>query len=209
MKYYYLLLVILSLSACSQKADKKAVESIDPKNLISCEGIGQVRLTDTYADLQRKFGDSALSEHENTKAGNFTTIWEKNPKQLNVFWKEKRQPFKTIKYIEVIDRLSPYMTKDSIALGISLRDLVRKNGGMALTFLNFTSDRPGLITGYNNGELPKMDPCFEGVLEWTGQRPIDINELRTFQKMKEVKSFEMILQRMDIELGTIRVSAKK
>ena len=197
------------LIGCTQTAEKTIEKTVDPKNLISCDGIGEVKLTYTYADLQKKFGDSVLSAHENNKAGKFTSIWEGNPKQLNVFWKEETEPYKNIKYIEVIDRLSPYMTKDSISLGISLRDLVRKNSGMAITFKNFTTDKPGYIVGYNNGDLLQKNPCFHGILEWTGQKPIDIKELRTFQAQDEVKSFEMILQRMDIELSTIRVSPKK
>ncbi|MBC8052694.1 MAG: hypothetical protein H7Y13_06490 [Sphingobacteriaceae bacterium] len=207
MKHSYLFLLIVAFFACNPKNEQK-VESIDPKLLISCEGIGDVKLSDSYADLQKKFGDSVLSEHENNVAGIFTSIWDASPKQINIYWNEKTAPFKTIKYIEVIDKLAPYMTKDSIMLGMSIKDLVKKNAGMALTFRNFDASNGGYITGYNNGDLPKNIPCFEGILEWTGQKPIDINELREFQAQEEVKSFDRILQRMSVELSTIRIRKK-
>src|SRR5690349_17575415 len=110
MKHSYLLLLFVALVGCnSQSEKKKAVESIDPKLLISCDGVGEIKLTDTYVDLQKKFGDTSLTEHENTVAGKFTSVWEGSPKHINVFWKESEAPFKTIKYLEVIDAMAPYM----------------------------------------------------------------------------------------------------
>ncbi|MEJ6981334.1 hypothetical protein WG906_12780 [Pedobacter sp. P351] len=209
MKYSYLyLLVFFALSACSPKAEKKA-ETLDPKLLISCEGVGDVKLKDTYADLQKKLGDSVLSEHENNVAGKFTSVWENSPKHLNIYWQESQAPFKTIKYIDVIDGMAPYMTIDSIGVGMSLKDLVKKNGGMAITFKNFSAmSEPGVIKGYNNGEIPKSNPCLGGVLEWTDQKPIDVNEMREFQAQEEIKSFDRILQRYDVVLSIIRLSPK-
>lgn len=204
------MLLALALGSCSPKAEKKAPPTVDPKILISCEGIGEVKLKDSYADLQKKFGDSVLSEHVNNIAGTFTTLWRNQPGQINVYWVEKEKPFKTIKYIEATDAMAPYLTKDSIGVGMSMRDLVRKNGGMALTFVNFYGDdNPGLIKDYNNGELPKNNPCFEGILEYTGQKPIDVNEFRAFQAQKEVKSFDRILNRIDVVLSTIRIRNDK
>jgi hypothetical protein len=137
-------------------------------------------------------------------------LWQDDPRQINIFWEEKAAPYKTIRYMEAIDGMSPYMTKDSIAVGMPLRDLVKKNGGMALTFKNFYKDQdPGLIKDYNNGEIPKNNPCFVGVLEYTGQKPIDVNEFRQFQALDEVKSFDRILNRIDVVLSTIRIAAKK
>ena len=211
MKHSYLLLLFVALIGCnSQSEKKKEVEAIDPKLLISCDGIGEVKLTDTYADLQKKFGDTALTAHENTVAGKFTTIWEGTPKHINVYWKENEAPFKTVRYLEVLDAMAPYMTKDSIGVGMPLRDLVKKNGGMALTFKNFSAmEEPGVIKGYNNGEIPTNNPCFGGVLEWTDQKPIDVNELQEFQAQQEVKSFDRILQRYDVILSSIRISSNK
>lgn len=208
MKHSYLFLLFITLLACNSNTEKK-VETLDPKVLISCEGVGDVKLKDTYADLQKKLGDSVLSAHENNVAGKFTSVWENSPKQLNIYWKENEAPFKTIKYIDVIDAMAPYMTKDSIGVGMSLKDLVKKNGSMAITFKNFSAMKePGVIKGFNNGEIPKSNPCFGGILEWTDQKPIDVNEMREFQAQEEIKSFDRILQRYDVILSTIRLSSK-
>ena len=208
MKHSYLLLLFIAIFGCNAKTEKK-VETIDPKILISCEGVGDVKLKDTYADLQKKLGDSVLSDHENNVAGKFTSVWENDPRHINIYWNESEAPLKTIKYIDIVDAMSPYMTKDSIGVGMSMKDLVRKNGGMALTFKNFSAmSEPGVIKGFNNGEIPTSNPCFAGILEWTDQKPIDVNEMREFQAQQEVKSFDRILQRYDVVLSTIRISPK-
>jgi len=208
MKHSYLLLLFVALVSCNSNTEKK-VETLDPKLLISCEGIGEVKLTDSYADLQKKFGDSILSAHENNIRGKYTTLWENDPKQINVYWAEQQEPFKTVKYLEITDSMSPYMTIDTIVIGTPLKDLVKKNGGMALTFKNFSANtEPGLIKDYNNGEIPTKNPCFGGTLEWTGQKAIDVNELREFQEQQEVKSFDRILQRYDVVLSSITITKK-
>lgn len=208
MKHSYLLLLFVAIFGCNSKTEKK-VESIDPKLLISCEGIGDLKITDSYADLQKTFGDSVLSAHENTARGKYTSLWENDPKQINVYWVEQAEPFKTIKYLEITDSMAPYMTKDSIAVGMPLKDLVKKNNGMALTFKNFFANtEPGTIKDFNNGDIPTNNPCFGGSLEWTGQKAIDINELREFQAQQEIKSFDRMLQRYDVVLSTITITKK-
>jgi hypothetical protein len=209
-KFLFLPLICLILFSCNSATEKKAKvkPSLDPKILITCEGIGEVKLSYSHADLEKKFGN-AISEHENSIRGKYTSLWQHNPKHINVYWKENAAPFKTVKYIEAVDPMAPYMTKDSIGVGTSLRDLVKKNGGMPITFKNFFSDKdPGLIKDYNNGEIPKTNPCFAGTLESTDQRPIDVVEMRAFEKVGEVKSFDRLLQRMDVIVSTIRLQQK-
>lgn len=210
MKYTYLILFVFVFISCKQAAKKEVVATVDPKTLISCDGIGEVKLTDSYEALVKKFGKEALSEHENTVAGKFTSLWENQPKQINIYWNEPEQPFKTIKYIEAVDAMSPYMTADSIGVGMSLRDLVRKNGNMAITFTNFLADRnPGQIRDFTNGDINNTNPCLEGAFQDNGQKPIDVEEYTKFQAQEEVKSFQSILNRIDVTLGVIRISSKK
>ncbi len=208
-KLSFLSFICLIVFGCTPKTEKKAqVKQLDPRILITCEGIGEVKLSYSHADLEKKFGD-AISEHENNIRGKYTSLWEHDPKHINVYWKESSAPFKTIKYIEAVDPMSLYMTKDSIGIGMSLRELVAKNGNMPITFKNFyTNTEPGLIKGFNNGEIPKANPCFEGTLETTDQRPIDVVEMRAFEKVEEVKSFDRILQRMDVVINSMRLTAK-
>ncbi|HEX8378841.1 MAG TPA: hypothetical protein VF602_13570 [Pedobacter sp.] len=210
-KSFFLPLICFLIFSCTPQTEKtaKAKPQLDPKILINCEGIGEVKLSYSHADLKSKFGD-AISEHENNIRGKYTSLWERSPKHINVYWKENDAPFKTIKYIEAVDPMAPYMTKDSIGIGMSLRELVNKNGNMPITFNNFyTTTEPGLIKGFNNGEIPKSNPCLEGTLETTDQRPIDVLEMRAFEKVQEVKSFDRILQRMDVVLNSVRLTLKK
>ena len=210
MKHSYLFLLFIALISCNQEKKKEIVIPVDPKFLITCDGIGEVKLSYSYTDLEKKFGKTVLSEHENNRTGKFTTLWENDPKQINIFWNESSQPYKTIKYIEAVDGMAPYMTSDSIGVGITLRDLVKKNGSMAITFNNFTNvASPGKIIHFTNGVIPKNNPCLKGSFESTGQKPIDVEDFKKFQAKEELKSFDRILERVDVVLSTIRIEAKK
>lgn len=203
------LLALFSCQPPSPKKKKAEESKVDPKILVSCEGIGEVKLTDDYASLEKKFGANALSIHDNNVYGKYTALWEGKPNQINIFWKEKAQPFKHIRYMETSDPNSPYMTADSLRVGLSMPDIVRRNGFMPLTFNNFyVEDEGGLITSFNNGDLPKKNPCFEGLLEWVSQANIYKKDYDAFKKRKVVESSDRIFDHMEVMLGRIRVSAK-
>ncbi|WP_207421027.1 hypothetical protein [Desertivirga brevis] len=211
MKKSYLLFLALSLVACQEakKTKSEVKKKIDPKVLVSCEGIGEVKLSDTHKSLEEKFGKDALADHENTIYGAFTTVWENDPRQVNIYWKEKSAPFKTIEFIEAGTPGAPYMTADSITVGMGLRDLVKKNGSVSIKFFNLTQSKPGLITGFNGGNIEKYTPCFTGVLEQTKLQVIHKDELKEFHKQKEVNSFDPILNRIEYELAAMRVLRKQ
>lgn len=213
MKIQVLPVFLLILAACQSPSTKQAhtekKSTVDPAIRVSCEGIGEVKLTDSYADLVKKFGRKAVSLHENNVTGTFTSVWNNDPRQINVYWKEKTPPYKTIMYMETVHPQAPYMTNDSIRIGLSLPDLVRRNGSMPLTFNNFyVEEESGLIINYNNGEIPRTDPCFEGKLEWVSQSNIYKDDYDAFKKQKVVESSDRILNRMEVMLGSMRVSAK-
>ncbi len=209
MKYTYLIFSSLVLfSSCSQEKKAKQEPQVDPKVLISCDGIGEVKLSDSHEALVSKFG-KAVSEHENNRMGSFTTIWENDPKQVNIYWEEKKPPFTKIKYLEAVYMDSPYMTKDSLRIGLSLRDLVKVNGGMPVAFKNFSQENDGgLITTFYAGNIEKQNPCIKGRLEQAKVTLIHKKELAAFQQKEIVESSDDILNRMDVELSSIRVSAK-
>ncbi len=102
------------------------------------------------------------------------------------------------------------MTSDSLRVGLSMPDLVRRNGFMPLTFNNFYArDESGLITSFNNGDIPKKNPCFEGLLEWVSQSNIYKKDYDAFKKREVVESSDQIFDHMEVMLGRMRVSAKK
>lgn len=204
------LLLALFLISCQPKPASIANElEVDPKRLISCAGVGEVGIKYSYADLEEKFGAQSITEHENTVYGKYHTIWEGQDKQLNVYWKEKSQPYKNIEYLEVTS--GPYyISTDSLHVGTSMRDMVRINGNMPLTFNNFEAERDnGLITSFNNGNIAKSNPCIKGTLEVISEGNINVNELRKFKLKKEVESYDKLLERMDVALQSIRVYPAK
>jgi len=205
MNKLFLLLAVLLVS-CQPKPKSLAEKpGIDPGRLISCKGVGEVSINDSYADLEKKVGAASITEHENTVYGKYYTLWEGQDKQLNVYWKEKDQPYKTIKYIEV--NSGPYYsTSDSLHIGISMRDMVRINGNMPLTFNNFEAENDnGLITSFNDGNISKNNPCIKAALEVVSTQNIHVNELGKFKLKKEVESYDRLLERMDVALQSIRV----
>lgn len=208
--FFPLLLCVLLISACGQNPKKQTAESsVDPKNLISCEGVGEVKLSYSYADLEDKFGTGALTEHENTVSGKYTSIWEGEPRRLDIYWKEAEPPFTQIKYIEVNEVSSPYVTEKGLNVGISLRDVVKINGNMPITFVNFyAADNSGDIISFNGGDIEKELPCISGHIEMYNKRNVQEDELQRLREKKEIESYEAILERIDSALGSIRVMNK-
>ena len=205
-------LLSAALFSCTrmQNQNQAPKPQIDSKFLISCDGIGEVKITDSYVDLEKKFGAQAISEHENTQVGKFTTLWENDPKQINIFWKEKKAPFKTIKYMEAVAPFSSYMTLDSIQNGMTIRDLVKKNGGMPVSFRNvLASSQPGVIVSFNRGDISKSAPCIGGTLEITQQKNVYLTEQNDFRRKEVIESSDRMLERIKVGLSSIRVNGKQ
>ena len=205
-----LIVLILFTFACGQKpASVSEKEEIDPKRLITCDGVGEIGIGLSYADLEKQVGADAITEHDNTVSGKFFTIWEDQEKQLDIYWNEESEPYKTIKYIEV-NLPSYYLTPDSLHVGTLLREMVSKNGNMPLTFNNFTAERdPGLISSFNDGSVVKTNPCISGALEVIGQRNVHVADLKELSAKDKLESFDPIFERMDVALQSIRLHPKK
>lgn len=210
MRVCFLVSFLFLFIACDQPGKTTKKPEINPGLLISCEGIGEVKLTDSHAALEKKFGAAALTEHENTETGKYTTIWENDVKRVNVYWQESKAPFEKIRYIEAPDALSPYLTADSVRVGLTLRELVKKNGNMTITFRNFfASKQGGLIKTFNSGEIAKTNPCLGGNLEWVKQTNIYVAEQNEFRSKEVLESYDRILERIEVVLSSIRISPKQ
>ena len=208
-----LLPAVLTLSSCqlpngSNSKQKEQKQGVAPKYLISCEGIGEVKLSDTHETLVQKFGKN-VSEHENSIYGAFTSVWYEKAEEVNVFWKEKKPPFKTIKYIEVTKLDAPYKTRDSLFLGQSLWDMIRLNDFKAIRFVNTSQvNSPGLIKSFGGGKIEKTLPCLSAVLERTEIRNVHTKEYASFIRKKEIKSSDPLLNRIDFQLVALRIYGK-
>jgi len=216
MKYLFYSFILIAFTSCQQAGTTKQGASnaeenqVDSAILISCEGVGEIKMSISYDELEKQVGATELTPHENTIYGNFTTVWENTPKAVNVYWKEKTPPFKTVNYLEVVDPASVYRTRDSLRVGVGLRDMVRMNNNMPLTFRNFyAEERSGLITSFNNGAIAERNPCLTGVLEWSSQENVYKDQYEAFKKQEIVESHEKILQRIEVNLSAIRVLNKQ
>lgn len=211
MKFYYFGLLALVFSSCKEPVKKvQAKKEIDSSILISCDGIGGIKITDTYKTIVDRFGENIFTEHENSLTGKYLTLWEDNPKQMNIYWNEKSAPFKTIKYLEINTPNSIYLTKDSIKVGQSMREVVKRNNFMPLTFNNISSaNDAGLITSFNGGPIASNNPCLTGALEQVKINVVHKDEMKAFHKKEVVESSDPIFNRIDMELSTIRILSKQ
>lgn len=203
----------LFLFSCQQKSagtDGEEKAKIDPKILVSCDGIGDIKLTDTYETLEKKFGKD-LSVHENTVVGKFATVWDGKPNQVNIYFEEKAQPFKTIKHIETNAPDAPYMTADSLRIGMTGKEIQKINSDMPITMLNpYGSNEPGLIQSFNNGEIATNNPCLSGHMEVSSQKNIPTPDIQAFQAEPVVESTHKLMgDRMEIVIANFRVSKPK
>lgn len=215
MKIRFIALAALSaFTACQQprSAGKRAeaVKVVPESLLVSCKGIGKVLLSDSYASLLSKFGQESLSVHENNTKGLYHSVKEGSPGQLNVFWKEKRAPFVHILRIETFAENAPYMTADSVRVGMSMRELVNKNGHMPLSFNNVYADEdPGLIRSFNDGNISKRTACLSGRIDAGAVNNVHVEELKAFKKRKELRSSDDLLNRIETSLGAFVITAKQ
>lgn len=216
MRYLFYSFLLIAFTSCQQggttkqAANKSEANQVDSAILISCEGVGEIKMNISYDELEKQVGAKALTPHENTVYGNFTTVWENTPKAVNVYWKEKNAPFKTVNYLEVVDPASIYRTTDSLRVGMGMRDMVSMNNNMPLTFRNFyAEEKSGLITSFNNGAIAEKNPCLTGILEWSSQENVYKDQYEAFKKQEIVESHEKILQKIEVNLSAIRVLNKQ
>ncbi|MXV51444.1 hypothetical protein GS399_10725 [Pedobacter sp. HMF7647] len=179
---------------------------VNSKYLISCDGIGEVKLYDTYQDLVNRYGANALTVHENNVSGNYSVIWEGQATEMTIVWKEKQEPFKNISYLKINSDFSSYQTRTGLRLGANRDDMQKANGDLSVTFKNFNDENnPGEITSFNHGSIEQSDNCIGGVIDLTAKRNIDVKELAAFNKEKTISTAHRLMDRMDITLTEISV----
>jgi hypothetical protein len=203
---------VFFLAACQQSKPKTGEEgpSVDPKLEVSCEGIGEVKLSDSYDDLVKKFGDTALTPHTNSLRGSYTSIWEGKPEQIDVYWKDKSSPYIHVADIETASSEAPYTTKDGLRGGMTMKEVQKINTNMPLTFVNpYASEEPGLITTFNNGQIVKDLPCIGGYVDVTKTRNVDEATIAEFRNEKVVDGTHRLFQeRITAVFSRFRITAK-
>jgi hypothetical protein len=182
-------MLALLVFACKKKEENKAVtenkENQTQKNnteqreeanptLISCEGIGKVRFSMSYADLEKTFGKESLKS-DTILAGTrmmgeevatedlITTTVEAPEGKIYLTWVAGKNPQKIEKMSIVVHDKPQYKFANGISVGSSFKDFCEANENGVFEFHGFGWQYGGLIiTETAQGKFFKENPCFSG-----------------------------------------------
>ena len=133
---------------------------------ITCWGVGDIELGDDFRTIEEKAGQQNISQDslflEGDFQGVFTTLWKGQDKEIEIHWKEKQAPFKTINYLEINRPGSPYQLTNGIKIGTSLKE-IEKLHGRPLNLFGLGWDYGGTFIDFGQGKLQGDIPCFGGV----------------------------------------------
>lgn len=205
-------LIAFVLASCGEaKKEDKASEQ-DP-NLITCEGIGKVKLSYSHADLEKEFGVEQLADtlkDVDGKKVNITRVFKDTPEEVSVFWAEESAPFSKAVKLSVSDEASPYQLEEGIRIGSAIKDVVKANNFLPLTFTNFYSNEDGFgrIESFNDGDLGQKYPCLGGTLDIDRTDNLEVSLLDEFKKENPVKSNHKAMNFIYANLVEISISSK-
>ena len=131
--------VSLFLFSCNN-GTTKVEETKESTTAISCDGIGLVKLVDTKTSLAEKFTAEDLQDDTKEIKGvkkNITVVYPNKPEEVTVIWEDDSR--EKISSIVIYNEEGPYATEEGLALGSSLRDIVKANNYLSVNFTNFYS----------------------------------------------------------------------
>lgn len=208
---FALLLFIMSCTN-SPKVKEEAgdwLQGGDPTE-ITCWGIGDIELEDSYDALVDKAGLDHIKQDSLFKEGTFerviTRVWPDTEKEIIVHWKEKEAPLSTIEMLELRDSSSVYHFTNGLRIGSTLQDLVKENGGVEFSFYGFGWDYGGTVTDFNSGKLSGNLPCFQGVLALPQEASEDAGGGEVMGD-KQVKSSHPFFSKFNPRLVNIKIKS--
>lgn len=144
----------------------------DSSTLISCSGIGTIKMSDSYLIIEQKAGKENITTDSNYVEGIFQgiyhSLWKGTPKEIKVFWKNASHE-KQIAVIEIENKSSVYHFANGIKIGTTLAELVKLNDNKPISFYGFGWDYGGHIVNFGNGKLQQDYSCFSGQLSIKGK----------------------------------------
>lgn len=205
--------VCLLLASCGGSQQKESEQEETNTDLITCEGIGKVKLSHSHEDLESNFGADQLADETEEQDGKevaITRVFKDSPEEVVVVWEESAAPFNRISKLIVRNELSPYHLEEGVQVGSTLKDLVKANNFLPVTFSNFYSASDGfaIIEGFNEGEIGTKYPCLGGKMDIDRTDNIDVNLLDDFKAEKSVKSNHKAMEFIYANITELSVSAK-
>ncbi len=205
-------LVGLLAIACQQGQKEEEVVAVDP-NAITCDGIGPVKLSHSYADLENEIGADKLENGTVEVAGNTvhtTRIFPNEAEEIVVYWAESEEPYTTITKLSVSNNFGPYQTSEGLRVGSTLDEVKKLNNFMPITMTNFYNNLDGFadIIDFNGGDIEANHPCIGGKLDITKQRGVDVRMLDEVKSESELQSSHKLFTTLDVEVVELSITAK-
>lgn len=212
-KILSLALIGFVLASCGGSSKKGTEEKQPDPNLITCEGIGKVKLSYTHADLEKEFGANKLADETKDVDGkklNITKVLQGTPEEVVVTWSEASAPFNKAAKLSINNDMGPYQLEEGIRVGSTLKDLVKANNFLPVTFTNFYSnvDGFGYIEDFNGGDLTQKYPCLGGVLDIDRTDNLEVRLLDDFKKENPAKSNHKAMNFIYANVVELSISAK-
>lgn len=203
--------VLSSCGGSSENADNQQQEQ-DP-NLITCEGIGKVKLSYTHEDLETEFGADNLedgTQEADGKQVNITKVFPGTAEEVVVAWTEDSAPFSKAAKLSVSDEASPYQLEEGIRVGSALKEMVQANNFLPLTFTNFYANDNGFanIESFNDGDLGQKYPCLGGVLDIDRTDNLETSLLEEFKQENPAKSNHKAMNFIYANVVELSISAE-
>lgn len=200
----------LFLYSCGNTNQNAETEEVSP-TAITCNGIGLVNLSDNKKSLEEKFSAEDLQDESREIRGekrNTTIVFPNTPEELTVVWEDDSQ--EKMSTVFIWNENGPYATKEGLRVGISLRDVVKLNNYLSVSFTNFYSSMDGYanILGFNGGEIEEKYPCLSGKLDIVRLKGVDKLKLDEFKKQDSVSSGDPMVQNMDVKISEISINAQ-
>lgn len=212
-KFLSFALVILTAAACqqTQKQEQEEVPQADP-SAITCNGIGPVKLSYSYAALDSAVGSNNLENGTaiGDKTTQITKVFPNEAEEITVYWAESQEPFTTITKIAVSNNFGPYQTAEGLRVGSTLNEVREYNNFMPITMTNFYNSIDGFaaIRGFNGGDIEINYPCLGGKLDIVKQRGVDVRTLDEIKPEAELQSSHKLFNAIDVEVVELSVSAR-
>ncbi|MBK1439231.1 hypothetical protein JHJ32_04460 [Parapedobacter sp. ISTM3] len=212
-KLLYITCIGLIAVACQQGQNQQEETAATDPNAITCEGIGPVKLTYTYAALDSAVGAGSLENgtiEEGGSTTHITKVFPNEAEEITVYWAESEEPYTTITKVAVANNFGPYQTAEGLRVGSMLNEVKQYNNFMPVTMTNFYNSLDGFATilGFNGGDLEVNYPCLGGKLDITKQRGVDVRTLDEIKPENELQSSHKLFNAIDVEVVELSISAK-
>ena len=208
----YILCIAIVATACqqSQKQEETEAPAVDP-NAITCEGIGPVKLSDSYASLDSALGADKLENgtaQVDGKTVHITKVFPNEAEEITVYWAETEEPYVTATKLVVANNFGPYQTAEGLRVGSTLNEVKQYNNFMPISMTNFYNSLDGFatITGFNGGDIATKYPCLGGKLDIMKQRGVDVRTLDEIKPETELKSSHKLFNSVDVEIVELNIT---